>query len=207
MARKTKDRIGLRYGRLLVTEKIHTRGLPVAWKCICDCGNEIFANGHNLEIGNTTSCGCFWKEAITTHGLSKSRTYGSWKAMRRRCTNPKDISYMDYGGRGITVYKPWLESFDAFLADLGECPEGHTIERINNDGNYEPSNCKWSTYKDQLNNTRHNRFIEAFGKRQTLTQWCEEFKISITTLRNRLGRAKLSPEQALSYKPYYKQRP
>jgi hypothetical protein len=118
--------------------------------------------------------------------------------MRRRCQNPGAFEYKNYGGRGIKVCQQW-QIFENFLADMGDPPADFTIERINNEGDYEPSNCRWASYKEQLNNTRSNRFIEAFGKRKTLTQWSEELNIPMTTLRNRLDRAKLPPEEALAY--------
>lgn len=194
--RPKKDRLGLRYGRLVVIESITIRGLGTGWKCVCDCGNEIYAAGYNLESGNTQSCGCYHIQRHTTHGKTKSRVYVIWKSMRQRCGNPKAFKYCNYGGRGISVCGRWLK-FENFLADMGEPPDGLTIERIDNNGNYEPTNCRWATYTDQLNNRRNNRFVEAFGKRQTLTQWSRELNIPFTTLRNRLDRAKLPAEEAL----------
>lgn len=198
MPKTSKDRLGRRYGRLVVIDSIYIRGLGTGWKCKCECGNELYVSGDNLESRNTRSCGCLFKDTHSTHGKTKSRVYVIWKAMRRRCQNPASVEYKNYGGRGIKVCKRW-QTFEKFLADMGEPPAGFTIERINNEGDYKPSNCKWASYKEQLNNTRSNRFIEAFGKRKTLTQWSEELKIPMTTLRNRLDRAKLSPEKALTY--------
>ena len=191
-----KDRIGLRYGRLVVIDSIHIRGLGTGWKCRCDCGKKLYASGTNLQTGNTQSCGCLFEETHKTHGKTKSRVYVIWKGMHQRCKNPKAFGFQNYGGRGISVCERWSK-FENFLADMGEPPDGLTIERENNDGNYEPGNCRWASYSDQLNNRRGNRILEAFGKRQTLTQWSRELKIPVTTIRNRLDRAGLSVERAL----------
>lgn len=192
-----KERIGLRYGRLLVIDKLYIRGLGTGWKCQCDCGKEIYAAGHNLDSGNTASCGCLAIEVRTTHGKTKSRAYVIWKAMHQRCGNPKAMGYQNYGGRGIKICDEW-QTFEPFFADMGDPPDGHSLERVDNNGNYQKSNCRWASYKEQLNNTRHNRVIEAFGRKQTFTQWAEEFNLSPTTLRNRIDRSKIPPEQALT---------
>lgn len=199
MPKPMKERTGLRYGQLTVIAKIHIRGLGVGWKCLCDCGQETYVSGSNLETGNTASCGCLFVKTHTTHGKTKNRVYAIWKGMRRRCQSPKAIEYRNYGGRGISVCKRW-EKFENFFEDMGDPPDGLTLERINNNGNYTPSNCCWAPYKDQLNNRRNNRVIEAFGRKQTITQWAEELKIPLSTIRNRLDRAKLSPEEALRKK-------
>lgn len=196
MSRQPKNRLHQRFGRLVVVDSIYVRGLGTGWKCLCDCGEEIYASGSNLDTGNTQSCGCLDRERRITHGKTKSRVYVIWKAMRRRCQNPKAFEFKNYGGRGITVCERW-QTFENFFADMGDPPDGYSIERNDNDGNYEPSNCRWASYKEQLNNTRSNRFLEAFGKRQTLTQWSEELNIPATTIRNRLDRAGLSAERAL----------
>jgi hypothetical protein len=199
MSKQTKDRLGLRYGRLVVIGSIHVRGLGTGWECLCDCGQKTYAAGNNLETGNTTSCGCFHAARLRTHGKTKSRVYTIWKGMRRRCQSPKALEYRNYGARGISVCERW-QTFENFLSDMGEPEDGLTIERINNDGNYEPSNCKWASYKDQLNNRRNNHYVSAFGRRRTLTQWSEEMNIPTSTIKNRLYRAKLSPEEALRKK-------
>ena len=135
---------------------------------------------------------------------SGTRTYYAWRSMRNRCSSRSNASWDHYGGRGITFCDRW-KSYDLFFEDMGECPDGHSLERINNDGNYEPANCKWATLREQLNNQRRSRFIEFNGKRQTLSYWAEDLGISIDTLHHRLRR--LSPEQALkpgSIKPTWK---
>jgi hypothetical protein len=141
-----------------------------------------------------------------SHGMAYSRVNHIWRQMRYRCSSPNAQEYKNYGGRGIKVCDRW-SSFDNFLADMGEPPTNkHTIERVDNNKGYEPGNCKWATYKEQLNNRRGNNLITAFGRTQTLTQWAEEFNLPVTTLKNRLFRAKMKPEDALTAKLYAQQR-
>lgn len=196
MARTTKDRMGLRFGRLTVIDKLEIRGLPTGWKCKCDCGEEIYAVGHNLDKGNTQSCGCLAQESRTTHGLTSSRVYVIWKSMHQRCRNPNAHGHENYGGRGIRICERW-NIFENFLEDMGHPPSRHSLERMDNNGHYEPDNCRWATQTDQLNNRRTNHVLEAFGKSQTLTQWSREYGIPTTTLKNRIYRAGMSIEAAL----------
>lgn len=120
------------------------------------------------------------------HGFSGSSEYQTWKSMKARCCNLNDLNHKDYGARGITVCQRWRDSFMAFYEDMGPRPNGMTLERINNDGNYEPGNCKWVTWKKQLRNTRRNRILEFNGKRQCLTELAEQFGICKYVLRSRL---------------------
>lgn len=168
----------------------------------CDCGNEITAYLGNVKRGNTKSCGCFRKkhssEKSTIHGRSKlhDRAYKSWTHMRARCFNPNDAKFPDYGGRGITVCERWA-SFENFIADMGEPPPGTTIDRINNDGDYEPENCRWATSKMQANNRRSSRIVCAFGESLTLAAWSERVGISQNALWYRLNSG-WSTEKALT---------
>jgi len=114
------------------------------------------------------------------------KTWSTWYDMIKRCYNPKYKRYFAYGGRGISVCKEWRESYDNFFKDMGDKPDGYTIERINNDGNYEPSNCKWATPKEQAQNRRPNRNIMFNGKTQNISQWCQELGISHSALAKRL---------------------
>lgn len=151
---------GQRFGRLLVGDQADRSATgEVRWHCRCDCGNETIVQGNNLKSGHIQSCGCLGderrRENNRTHGLSKSRTYRSWRAMRRRCFDHKYREFHLYGGRGISVCERWNASFEAFLADMGERPQGTSIDRYPDvNGNYEPGNCRWATPLEQAHNKR-----------------------------------------------------
>jgi hypothetical protein len=141
------------------------------------------------------------------HGMTGTRVYHIWRQMRYRCRNANAPEYDRYGGRGIRVCPKWDASFEAFYKDMGDPPtDKHTIERSDNNKGYRLSNCYWATYKQQLNNTRANRLVTAFGKTQSLTLWAEEYNLPVTTLKNRLFRAKMDPEEALKAGLYAQQR-
>jgi hypothetical protein len=144
-----------KFGRLLVLSRAsNSLQGDARWLCQCDCGRTSVSKGGSLRIGATRSCGYC---ANATHGhasnKSRTRTYRAWTSMLSRCRRPGDASYLRYGGRGITVCERW-ELFENFLEDIGEAPPGLTLDRIDNDGNYEPGNCKWSTWKEQAANRR-----------------------------------------------------
>jgi hypothetical protein len=167
MNKKLIDLWGMRFGRLLVigrssiiTGATEKQAGQRKWRCRCDCGNLCYIRSGELRYGKATSCGCYNAEKNFKHGHAtrekgKSRTYTTWQEILNKCYNPNSPSYAFYGGRGITLCKRWFENFDNFLSDMGEKPKGLTIERINNDGNYEPENCKWGTYSEQNRNKRH----------------------------------------------------
>lgn len=155
------DITGQRFGRLIVVRfhmpgRKHPRRIAT-WLCQCDCGGSTLATKVNLKSGNTRSCGCLKQEILTKHGACVgykiSGTYRSWQHMHERCRNPNQEGYKHWGGRGISVCDRW-QSFENFLADMGERPAGYSIERIDNDGNYEPSNCKWIPRNEQMQNQR-----------------------------------------------------
>lgn len=167
----TKDRRGQAFGKLTVIEYAGSerqRGAyrtKVLWKCKCSCGNTIVVTANNLISGNTKSCGCIADQSRKTkwnlrHGHVtdgvETKVYIAWINMRRRCYDPKNASYERYGGRGITVCERWM-TFENFYADIGDPPTpDHSIDRIDNNGNYEPGNCKWSTATEQQLNRRYH---------------------------------------------------
>lgn len=152
------DLTGQIFGYLKVIGFSH-RHRNTYWKCLCDCGNNIVVRGSSLKNGHTKSCSCLRiernKEQKTKHGRYGSKEYITWSNMKKRCMNSKSPNYKDYGGRGIKICKRW-EEFENFYVDMGDRPEGKSIDRIDNDGNYTPKNCKWSTHTEQMNNRRNN---------------------------------------------------
>ena len=199
---------GKRFGRLTVIGDSgkRSKGGKVLHECLCDCGKHVRVEGSNLTCGITQSCGCLQRErartANTTHGYAsrgeKTRTYKAWRSMKGRCLNPKIKDYHNYGGRGIVICKRWMK-FENFLEDMGEVPKGLTLERMNNEGNYEPSNCKWATRKEQTRNTRQNRFIKFDGKSHILTDWAKIIGIERSTLAARIKKG-WSIEESLTIK-------
>lgn len=165
------------------------------WLCKCDCGAEAIISASVLSYGKQQSCGCLRR--VKKHEMYGSPTYTSWDSMIQRCTNPKSPGYEYYGGRGIKIFPPWMD-FMKFHADMGTRPSvNYSIDRINSDGNYEPGNCRWATKQEQSSNRRANRFITAFGKTQTETEWSAELGIPSTTIVNR-RKAGIPPELILS---------
>lgn len=157
---KLIDRTGQVFGRLLVVKR-STRKIAksTVWECICECGSVTHIPAENLSGGRTRSCGCFNQECrlkrieVTKHGMADSPEYNSWQCMKIRCLYPNHEHWKYYGGRGIKVCDRWLASFRDFYLDMGPSG-GLTIDRINNDGNYEPGNCRWATMKQQINNRK-----------------------------------------------------
>ena len=166
------------------------------WNCRCACGTEAVVFGGSPRRGNSKSCGCRVPEIsrglgrkTATHGLSKSREFAIWMGIRARCRNPRNGNYPRYGGRGIEVCDLWFDSFEAFYGDMGPRPSPkHSIDRIDNDGNYEPSNCRWADLKTQANNQSHNRVVTYRGQSMTLTEAAQASGIPVSTLGGRLRR-------------------
>lgn len=209
--KKIKDLQGQKYNLLTVVEKTTKRsGGSVVWKCICYCGNETEASSGNLRSGHTKSCGCHKSKTssntltslATKHGHGKtgkvSRTYSTWLHIQDRCNNPKNDSYQNYGGRGITVCDRWRE-FSNFLEDMGERPKGTSIDRINVDLGYCKTNCRWATDKVQHNNKRGNRKYTYKGETLTISQLSEKYGIDRAKLSYRL-KSGWDIEQALNRK-------
>jgi len=171
----------------------------------CECGNKKVIVCDGVKNGHTTSCGCFQRELnvarSTTHGhksrMTPSSEYLSWTNLKKRCLDSSNTAYPDYGGRGITVCDRWKNSFQAFLDDMGTKLPGMEIDRINNDGNYEKSNCKWSTRTEQARNKRDNRNMEWNGEVHCLSEWAEITGVSRSALENRVNRG-WSVEKALT---------
>jgi len=159
------DLTGKRFGKLVVEHRLQeTKNGAVVWSCICDCGNKSKVITTNLKNGTTNSCGCIRKIKSSlifkTHGLTNSKTYRVWSGMKTRCLNKKSTNYSSYGGRGITICERW-NSFTNFLEDMGERPEGMTLDRIDVNGNYEPSNCRWASKEQQAQNKRKLKMVNA----------------------------------------------
>lgn len=208
MHKNLKDMTGLRFGRLVVISYAGSVKVPngtrAYWFCKCDCGNTHKANASSLRMGTTSSCGCFARESMSakfsTHGHTiggASLTYNSWRKMIERCFNSSTPNYYLYGGRGITVCEQWRD-FRVFLADMGERPsKRHSLDRYpNNDGNYEPSNCRWATQKEQCRNKRDNHFLTHNGKTLCIVDWAAETGLKRKTIERRLNRG-WSAEQTL----------
>lgn len=191
-----KDLTGQRYGRLTVLARTadYRPGIAV-WNCQCICGTVTKVR--TGELKHRVSCGCANTDAAsrevrrvraTTHGRAKTRVWNTWVNMIQRCHNPNAGGFEKYGGRGITVCERWRESFEAFLADMGEMPtEKHTIDRIESRLNYTPDNCRWATMKEQQNNRTNNCRLTLDGETMTLMQWSERLGVDRHTIRNRLN--------------------
>ncbi len=185
---------------------IKTRQAISYWLCRCDCGNWNIVARPKLQKGYAKSCGCYRAVATTqthtTHGMTSTRIYRIWVGMQSRCLDSNCNSYQDYGGRGITVCERWLgfDGFTNFLADMGQpTTDQHSLDRINNNGNYEPTNCKWSDKYEQARNNRHNHYLTAQGETYCASQWAEITGIKSGLILARIRRG-WSAEEALRFK-------
>ncbi len=188
------DLTGQTFGWLEVIGRAPNRGKEPHWVCQCQCAHAVVVRGLHLRSGNTKSCGCLKRELcrprFKTHGLSQAlpRLYRIWVGMRERCLNPRHVRYRRYGGSGITVSSGW-HGYAAFheWATTNGYREDLSIDRINNDGNYEPNNCRWATPKDQARNTSRKRLITLNGETKSLAQWSSDTGIPRTTLSSRIA--------------------
>lgn len=196
-----KDITGQRFGFLTATSFFERKFFPSGqahnvWNCICDCGKETTASIGMLCSGKKKSCGCKWKdfisEARTVHGYCRRReetnkTWLCWWNMLQRCTNPKSERFNQYGGRGITVCERWIE-FANFLADMGDKPEGKSIERADVNGSYCPENCSWILNRDQFENMQKSIRITIGGDTKSLKRWSTELGLNYLTVYGRYKR-------------------
>ena len=190
---KLVDLTGQKFGILSVIKRAENHNGDTYWLCRCDCGKEIQVRADHLRSNKIRSCGCatgsLITKAKTKHGMRHTHLYGVWNTMIQRCENPQSEEAYLYYARGVSVCRDWHD-FTVFrdwaLANGYE--KGLTIDRIDNDGNYEPSNCRWATKIEQANNKRTNRRIEYNGEIKTLAQWAREYDIDYRKLWLRLER-------------------
>jgi hypothetical protein len=181
------DLTGQRFGRLTALSRIKTPGKPSKWLCQCDCGNTSTPHTKSLTTGDTQSCGCIYKGPEPIHNMYKTAEYRAWGSLVQRCTNPNSRNWRNYGGRGITVCERWRNSFADFYKDMGPRPTPvHQIDRIDNDGNYEPGNCRWATRSENQDNRRNTIMLALNGELKSITEWCKELNISKSTVQYRL---------------------
>lgn len=207
-----KDLTGLKYNHLIVLGVSHqSKNGKTYWKCKCDFdGNEIIVQGYNLISGKTKSCGCLQKRHpnASKHKLSNARLYHVWFEMKNRCYNPKSNRYYTHGARGIKVCPEWLDkengliNFYEYVSKLPHFNEkDYSLDRINNDGNYEPNNVKWSNDIEQANNKRNNHRILFNGEEHTVSEWSRITGISRQTIVARIDKYNWTIERALTEKP------
>ena len=197
------DLTGKTFGRWTVLEKSEKIGRIQTYLCKCQCGNTAKVPHSNLTRGKSTSCGCFQKELASKrfkkHGMRNTRLYSIYANMKARCYNEKNKRYKDYGGRNILMCKEWYESFETFKdwALANGYQDDLSIDRINVDGNYAPSNCRWATQEQQDNNQRKTILIEISGKKMSLKQWTNlmGWKYGTYSARNRKGKTVFTPEE------------
>lgn len=203
------DLTGKKFERLTVVSEgdyyISPKGAKVKrWICKCECGNTIQANTTQLRNGNVKSCGCYMREKAkknhVVHGMYGERLYNIYTSMIQRCENPNKADYHNYGGRGIKVCDEWKHDFQAFYdwALANGYKKGLTIDREDVDGNYEPSNCRWATMKEQNNNRRNNRLLTFNGETHTMAEWADITGIKYSVLACRILNHKWTVERALT---------
>ncbi len=195
-----KDMMGQRCGRwTVVGHDTSQRGRGAFWHVICDCGNTGTIRGDNLRSGQSKSCGCLCVDGNTTHGWYGTPEYHIWQCIKDRCLNPRARGYTGYGGRGIRVCDRWRDSFEAFIEDMGPRPSArHSIDRRDNNGNYEPGNCRWATRREQNLNKRNTVRLVYRGESRPLLEWCDMFGLGYGAIYDRIYKHKWSVERALT---------
>lgn len=185
---------GKRFGRVVALRAAPPPHVgKIKWICLCDCGNEFTTCGGKIRSGEVSTCPACSRERVrlsrVTHGISKTVEDRIWSHIKSRCFNPKVPCYKHYGGRGITMCDRWRESLENFVSDMGTRPSpAHSIDRIDNNGNYEPGNCRWATTKEQANNTRSNRKVTVSGETKNSTQWADSIGVRREVIYKRLKR-------------------
>lgn len=192
---RNKDITGQKFGRLTAIKLHHMEPrkngkVRPCWLFKCDCGKTVVARKENVMNGHTSSCGCLHKESITRHGFSNTRLFDILHGMKQRCFNKKLKCYKNYGGRGITLCDDWLSNPDSFYkwAIKSGYKDNLTIDRIDNNGNYCPENCRWVTRLEQNRNLRKNRLITYKGETRCLSEWASLYHLQKSTLKGRLDR-------------------
>ena len=207
MNAKYFEYIGKKHGRLTILSMIYLKGQKPKYQCVCDCGNNKEFVIYNIT--RTHSCGCYRKEIATykqkTHGHSgkpskRSRLYSIWTNMKSRCTNKKLSKYKYYGGRGIGYCESW-EQFEGFLQDMGEPLPNMTLERIDVNGNYEPSNCRWATMMEQAKNKNNNMFLNINGNQIHLMEASRRYPVKMQTIWARIKKYGWTDMQAVGLEP------
>lgn len=184
--------------------KLHSRDKHnrERWLFKCDCGQEKIIDKSSVKTGKTKSCGCLQLEnnkiVGITHNRSKTREFKIWLGIKKRCLDKNHSTHKEYGGRGIIICDKWKDSFENFLVDMGESPSNfHSIDRINNNGNYESSNCRWATRKEQQNNCRRNRIISYKGDNYTLSNLCDKLGLKYQLVYDRVTKLQWTIEEAV----------
>lgn len=192
-----RKHVGQSIARLTVLSVHRSKDKGIQAKCRCKCGKRVTVLFRKLIVGEKVSCGCAQIEFVTnlnkTHGLTKTKEHSIWNGMIQRCTNAKRHSFKHYGGRGIGVCDRWMR-FENFLEDMGNCPTGKTLGRIDNNSGYSPDNCRWETKREQCNNTRTNKRISYEGETLTIAQWSRRLNLNRFTLYHRARKGVMPPE-------------
>jgi hypothetical protein len=204
---QTENLVGQKFSRLTVIKRVEKPAERKTdhhayWLCKCDCGEECIVRSSNLKSGNVKSCGCMSIEKSTKHGMRNDSIYANWCTIKQRCGNPNNAKYPRYGGRGISIYKEWENDFKAFYDYVSQLPnykkEGYSINRIDNNGNYEPGNIEWANDKTQSNNKSNNHLLTYNGETHSIAQWAEIKGMNPYTLYNRILTYHWDAEKALT---------